>query len=209
LGIETSSQVESSFVEGILFASNITRFLLDSGAEVNAVQEEYFNSLPESAQGVEVVYPEGDTPVLNGAAGEALKYSKIVTGAVTLGNRHWEDEFFIIKELPVKVLLGRPTMCKIGIDLRYSGGHPTAEISGPGGTTSRLLLGGPEVKQQVVAIMAKSSRKERREKTRYEEDLKEVLPEHIQIKLDGQEFPLHLKERLFIPAGTEVLVNAV
>ena len=56
--------------------------------------------------------------------------------------------------------------------------------------------------------MAKSSRKERREKTRYEEDLKEVLPEHIQIKLDGQEFPLHLKERLFIPAGTEVLVNA-
>jgi hypothetical protein len=92
--------------------------LIDSGADASCVDLDWFNVNYNSDNVVDV--EDIEQAVLFNANGERMPHTRVVLLTVALGETVWEEEFYIVKDLPVKLLIGLPTMVKVGIDLLSS-----------------------------------------------------------------------------------------
>jgi hypothetical protein len=96
-------------------ANKDATILLDSGAEANCISEEFYESNHQEL--IKFITVGNNNVCLQNANGSTLNYDIILKMPIKMGTQIWNELFFVIKNLPMNVLIGHPTQTEKCINL--------------------------------------------------------------------------------------------
>ena len=149
---------------------------LDTGAQINAIKEEFFLKNFKNLENEIKEFPFQ----LRNASSNIILHKNTIQLQIKFGTCTWDENFIIIPNLPVDVLIGEPTMTNQKIDIINSKRH--------------ILI---------------HSDKDKQIKLPYHEDKVKDDTDDLKRNKIGSTHALHLAEDLWLPPGCEILVNCI
>ena len=165
-----------------------TKIMLDTGAlTINAISKKFYDMNKTNFNKYSELIASTSDSTLVGADGNRINFVEKRKFTIEIAKKSWEDEFYIIRDLPFEVLLGGKTMQQQGIDLLNSQGA----VSCLNKKGKRTLI------------------KYTSSKISNNKELSLVHKEKSYLKNSDSIYTLRLDQPLTLEAGTETLVTVV